>query len=455
MVAGLMAGGCSSTRTIKAFYEPITAELQQHNYAGAVARIEAARADNKYSGKDRFLYFLDAGLAYHYAATWDSSTIRLHDAERTAEELFKASFSRGALSFLLNDNVLEYSGEDYEVLYTNLFNTMNYLAKDDFDGAFVEVRRANLKLQELEDKYADVAKRWTEASREDTSHAAIDYDVADVRFNNDAFARYLSMHMYAAEGLPDDAELDYRLLVDAFASQPNIYPFPVPDVQWRPAERDHGLLSVVGLVGLSPVKEPLNLRIRTDKQLDLVTVIYDDGTQEGSVFANIPAEISEDYYFKLAIPQIVDRPSIVRRIEVTVDSMVVGELQMIEHVGAVARETYEARKSLILFKTVARAIVKGLAAHEAKAQVKDDGVAGWLGKLAIDVVTDLTENADVRCSRLLPGYIYVGDFSLPVGRYDIRVAFYDGYDQLIATTDYTNYEVRRADFNLIQAVSLN
>ena len=52
--------------TRKGFYDPITAELRNDNFAAATVGLEAARNDGKFGEKDRFLYFLDAGLAYHY-----------------------------------------------------------------------------------------------------------------------------------------------------------------------------------------------------------------------------------------------------------------------------------------------------------------------------------------------------------------------------------------------------
>jgi len=445
--------GCGSVATKKAFYDPIIAELRDDNFDTAVQKIEKAKADNKYAEKDRFLYYIDAGLANHYASRFDDSNLKLTQAEDAADELFTKSISKAAASLLLNDNILEYAGEDYEILYSNLIKALNYIAVDDFDGAFVEIRRANEKLNLLEQKYSDVSRRFEEGSLHDTVRVDIGYKAKRVRFNNDAFARYLSMHVYAAEGKMDDAKLDYDLLRSAFREQPHIYDFEVPDIKYFSEGKE--ILSVVALAGLAPVKEALNLRIRTDKDLDLVQVLYTDPWRKDSEYGHLPIPVSEDYYFKFSIPQIVPRPSYISRIRVFVDSELVGELRLLEDVGKVAEETFEAKKSLIYLRTVARAVAKGLAAHKAKKKADTGGLKGWLKKAAVDVATDVSENADLRCSRLLPGKIYVGDFEIEPGTYDLTVEFLDADGDLVSATDVYEYRVFKNALNLIEVFSLN
>ncbi|MBD3402438.1 hypothetical protein GF420_06060, partial [candidate division GN15 bacterium] len=432
--------GCGSVATKKSFYQPITADLEAGNYAAAAARLDSARHDGKYDDKDRLLYFVDAGMAHHYAGNYDTSNQLFITADLAAEELFTKSISRAAASMLLNDNVLEYAGEDYEILYTDLVAALNFLLLGDFDGAFVEIRQAQNKLNLLEDKYADAARRLNQAHGEDTVDVDITYEPKEVRFYNDAFARYLSMHMYAADGKYDDARIAHEYLVDAFGAQPHIYPFPMPDVNYRP-EPGNAVLSVVALAGLAPVKEALSLRIRTDKDLDLVQILYDGGPNDGAEYGHIPVEVGEDYYFKFAIPTLVDRPSAISSVRVFTGEQLLGELQIIEDVGLVARETFEAKRTLIYLRTVARAIAKGLIAHRAKEKADTGGLQGWLKKAAIDVVTDLSENADLRCARLLPGRVFVGDIEIEPGVYDLTIEFYDHAGLLLSRQFVGGYEV--------------
>jgi hypothetical protein len=447
----MVLAGCGSMATRKNFYEPIVAQARAGAYDSVVVGMEAARQDGKYGEKDRVVYFIDAGLAYHYAGRYDTSNVRLQAAESASEDLFTRSISKAALSLLLNDNALDYSGEDYEVLYANLIGALNYLALDDYENAFVEIRRANLKLEQLEKKYADAAEAFQRGVLEDKDAIEIDYEAEPVRFHNSAFARYLSMHMYAASDKMSDADLDYELLLSAFQNQPYIYDFTPPDVAYT--SETGGLLSVVALSGMSPVKESLSLRIRTDKDLNLVQILYDDPNMAEAEYGHLPLKVSEDYYFKFDIPQLVDRPTQVARIAVYVEGEPVGDLQLLENVGTVARETFAAKKSLIYLRSVARAVVKGLIAHKQKQKADTGGLGGWLKKAAIDVATDLSENADLRCARLLPGFIYVGDFELPPGRHDVRVDYYDVSGVILESHFTPGIEIKPGKFNLVQAVS--
>ena len=458
LLAGLLVSvalfcGCSSVATRRGFYEPISADLQAHDFDAAVAKLEAARKANKYAGKDRLIYFIDAGMANHYAGKYEISNEKLHQAETAAEELFTKSVSRRAASVLLNDNVLEYAGEDYEVLYTNLISALNYLALDRFDDAFVEIRRANEKLELLEQKYADAAEELQSGMENDTAGVNITYEPKRVRFHNDAFARYLSMHIYAADGKYDDARIDRDLLEKAFRTQPFIYDFAMPDVRYY--SEDNAILSVVALAGLSPVKEALNLRIRTDKDLKLVQVLYTDPKKKDSEYGHLPIDVKADYYFKFAIPTMMARPSSVSHIRVLADGREIGELQLLEDVTTVATEIFETRKSLIYIRSVVRAVAKGLAAHKLKKKADTGGIAGWLKKAAIDVGTDVTENADLRSAQFLPGRIYVGDFEIAPGTYHLTVEFYADGNLLINRMEFPDYQVTRDGLNLIEAFSVN
>ncbi|MEA3297333.1 MAG: hypothetical protein U9R56_05665 [candidate division Zixibacteria bacterium] len=219
--------------------------------------------------------------------------------------------------------------------------------------------------------------------------------------------------------------------------------------------KDKAVLSVVGLVGLAPEKQAMNLRIRTDKNLNLVQVLYDDPPFVNKEYGHFPIEISEDFYFKFSIPKIVQRPSTVSRIELLIDGVPAGELQLLEDVGRVAEETFAARKSLIYIRTLLRAITKGLAAHKLKEKVDTGGLAGWLKKVAIDVGTDVIENADLRCCQYLPGRIFVGDFEIDAGTYELSVRFYDASGELVSQTNFADYMVVNDDLNFVEAFSVN
>ncbi len=449
---GVFSAGCSSVATRKKFYVPITQSVRAHKFSEATRLLDEAEKHKRFAGKDRLLYYIDAGALYHYARAFDTSNQKLSEADQAADELYTKSVSRAVASLVINDNILEYAGEDYELIYINIIKALNYLALDDFDGAFVEIRRLNEKLDLLENKYVDMARDFRLAAEKDTTLPPMNYEAEKVRFFNDAFARYLSLHMYAAEGLPDDARIDHDLLMDAFKSQPQIYDFEPPPINYQP---DTGVIvSVVALVGLAPEKEDVGLRIRTDKQLDLVQILYDGGGKDGQEYGHIPMKVNADYYFKFAIPKMVVRPSPVDRIAVLLNGEKIGQLSLIENVSSIATSIFDVKKPLIYLRSVARAVAKGLASHEAKEKLDTGGLSGWLKKAAVDVAQDVLENADLRTTQFLPGSIYVGDFDILPGTYDLTVEFYDIDGHLLGRNFIEQYTVSKSGLNLVEAEAL-
>lgn len=451
-MAGAVVIGCSSMMTLRGFYRPIVTEVRSQNYAAAVERIDEAWDDHKYAEKDRVLYYLDAGFANHYAGNYERSNQLLHRAEGASAELFTKSISRGAVSLMLNDNALEYPGEDYELIYANLIKALNYLALDDFEDAFVEIRRVNERLELLEDKYAAAARELNQGQAEDTLDVQLDYEPERVRFYNSAFARYLSMQMYAAENMIDDARIDYAFLKEAYTTQPFVYPFEMPSVANAALVEDDSRLTVVSLVGLGPRKEAFDLRLRTDKQLELVQILYVDTDGHEHEYGHLPLPVKADYYFKFSIPRIEPRYSPVTRIRVLADGKEIGKLELLEDVAAVAEETFAARKSLVYLRTIGRAVAKGLLNHQLKKKVDTGGLEGWLKKAAIDVATDLTENADLRCAQLLPGRVFIGDFNLKPGTYHLTVEYYDDGGFLLSSQQFPEVRVRERGLNLVESV---
>jgi hypothetical protein len=186
-----------------------------------------------------------------------------------------------------------------------------------------------------------------------------------------------------------------------------------------------------------------------------VQILYTGPNGEDVQYGQFNIKVSEDFYFKFSIPQIVPQRSSISRIRVFVDSAFIGELQLLEDVSSVAQETFEAKKSIIYLRSLARAIAKGLAAHKAKNKADTGGLVGWLKKAAIDVGTDISENADLRCSHLLPGKIYAGDFEIEPGTYNLTIEFLDEKGAIVSTTKIFKYKVLKSGLNLVEGFSLN
>jgi len=262
--------GCSNIRTRDAYKESLLTNVQNRNFPGAIKIIEDTK-EKSFSEKDRVLYHLYKGVLLHYNQEFMESNIELNIAEDAIEELFTKSISRAASSMLLNDNTFAYAGEDYEDIYINIFKALNYINLDQSESAFVEIRKVNIKLNLLEDKYKEYAEELN-----DSDDSKIKVEVKSIEFNNSALARFLSMLLYRADNKFDDVRVDNRYLDEAFELQAHIYNFSKPDLDGFSAIKSGDTkLNFIGFTGLAPEKKPLTYRVATAE--NMVLVFVDDG----------------------------------------------------------------------------------------------------------------------------------------------------------------------------------
>ncbi len=454
VVASVILSSCMTTRNLQ--FVEIDEAARSGDYGTAVSVLEE-NSDSLYGNRDGVLYYLDSGMLHLYNRDYATSIQRFEEAERLIEEYYTRSVSQAAASFLLNDNQIDYAGEDFEDIYLNVFKALAFLEQGNQSAAFVEVRRINDKLNFLEDKYQGLAARYNEAE-----DSAVDIEVGESRFYNSALGRYLSLLMYRGQGDFDGARIDWQYIQEAFARQGNIYHFPNPLDASVIEPTEQGRLSVLSLIGEAPLKRAETLYVVTFD--NRVEIIY---AGEGDAGILIPEQYTSFYYpgveggyrFKFQLPRMEARGSDVDRIRVVADDMPIGELQLLEDMERVAMDTFQIKKPIIFLKTVTRTIVKGIVAQKGKEQMQAAGessgsalglAAGLIGSIATDVAVDASEQADVRVSRYFPAYTYVGEWELDPGTYEISVEYF-GRDGLLWVEEIGPVEVGAQGLNLVSS----
>ena len=446
LLALLFLSGCGGkSRTHLKHYESILTNVYSGKYMEAVNDIKKARADGYYAKKDRVLYYLELGTAYHYAGMYDSSNVALEIADDYMDDLFTKSISNAATSLLLNDNALDYFGEDYEQLYVNVFKALNYIHLNDFDGAFVEVKRAHIKLGAMEYKYEDYADEMN-SSKDQKSKVEITKPI----LYDDVLTRYLSMSLYRAEGNVDDAEIDLRKINELLRNLPSIYNFRQAPFFKSPI-MEPVPLQVLAFTGPAPQKYAVELRITTYK--NLLQIRSSKGTKD-KYWMNLFMPIEQGWHFKFQLPEIATPGTKVANINVYANDELLGQMNKIENMQNVALKTFETHQSIIKFKTITRAVVKGLAAAEAKKEIRKSSDKGWVNLLtdvAVNVAVDATENADLRAWRTMPGYAWSSEFKLLPGTYSIRVEYQDADGMFITKRVYPEVKVGNDKLNFVES----
>jgi len=424
-------------------YKRMDNAVENTDFESALNIIKKEQGQNEaiYSQRNAILLFLDKGLLEHYAGNYAASSEDLQNAERLIEEAYTKSSSEIFLSYILNDNVKEYPGEDFEDIYINVFNALNYYHKNNLEGALVEIRKlseSNGKLDMLSGKYnykdPRTGAELNEIVRRETGVRRMPENI-QVRFSNSALARYLSALFYLGDGRLDSFRIELEQVYIAYNANKNIYkeqiPIAVGELQNTPTGKAR--LNIISFTGLSPIKK------------------------EQVILHPMPFVHPILRVAALKLPVLVERPAIITKIEVIINNNYNERfnLELLEDIGAVITETYNARFYNILLKTYIRTLIKYSTADRIAAQAakKKDERAGSMAAMSARTAMDISERADIRMSRYLPDKAYIGGINLDPGTYSVIINYYSG-DRIISDMEYKDVTVRQDRLNLIQSVKL-
>lgn len=400
--AALLGTGCAVLPYVKVENALVSGDV-------ASARAALAQGEKEYGKSARLLYLFDQTSLAHYAGDWNASNQSLEQADALIDQLYTKSLSAEAKSFLINDMSLPYTGENFERVMLHVLGMLNYAALGDKDNALVEARRADERL-----------KQYSEAVGADK-----------VGYREDALARYVSAVLYEGGSKQDlwDAYLDYKKADEAFDLYAKLYATPKParlkaDLQrfadglgekedlekWQKrdgvqayvplAQTRRDQAEVVALLydGLAPVK--------TSKSLHL-PVNLEDGTAQ---------------YFSLALPDFVVRGLPVPDAMLLAPGQGSAPFQLFQDINSIAVRDLQDRSALILVKATARALVKFQAARAVQRKAREaGGAAEVLAFLGTNIYNLVSEQADIRSWRTLPGRIWIARLALPPGVQDVQI----------------------------------
>lgn len=419
---------CSCVST-SSYHSQFLMEAQNGNYEFAYYTIEET-PKSFYSNYDEVLRMLDLGVLAHYLGDGEKSIEYLNQAENLIYENYTKSISQNINSYILNDNFIDYAGEEYEDIYVNLFKCLSFISQENYEGAFVEIRRFDNKLKTLSVKYQDKIEEMK--INADIDSNAYNGNDTKINFYDSAFARYLSMLLYIYEKDFSSANIDYKYLVSAFENQNTLYNFSIPNqlTENFNTPKDKIRLNVVAMSGLAPKK------------------IEDS-------FSNIR------YGLKIALPVMQKNSSEIKSIKLMVkekstNQIYTKEFEKIESVSNIAMDTFKQRQNLIYTKSIARSLLKTGTSNILEEISEDNSDSAIFGVLHIVslIANQVTEVADIRTSRYFPSDIYISGLDLNPGIYDVCVCFLSSQGNEIYTEYFYDYSVSENKINILEAVCL-
>ncbi len=393
----LLLGGCAAYMLDSA-QSDLRNSFAAGDFIGTVDLVNSFQNTGVYESKDAVLMHLEMGSANHFAGNYRESNQHFESAEFEIEDLYTKSISRAIKSFLINDNILAYDGEDYEDVYLNAFKTLNYIHLGDLEAALVESRRISYKLGQLNFKYNDLVSALSEADTSKVDQQK--WRTGETNIQNSAMGHYLTTILYAKTGKIDDARISYSNLVKSYADQPSLARDNTPSSQELETLMNPNSYNVLVKVftGRSPSKKQNDIRLFFD-------------------------EI--DTYLKYSLPELELYNSSVASIRVKINGHEQTEvLKTIEHLDLVAKEVYKVKEPIIYARTIVRASLKAAATNAASKEIKEENeilgqAFNFLGKVA----QEATEKADLRSWQTMPGKSHGTVLKLPQGLHSVEIEY--------------------------------
>jgi hypothetical protein len=446
ILALLLLAGCSPPIDR---YVLIDASLRAHNPKGADAIVQ--RAEKEYGEKSLVLYSMDRGMMLHLAGDYQQSNVVLEQAEEEIDRLYTRKVRTEALAFMTNDTALPYEGDPYEQVLINVLKALNYALMGQWEGALVEARRIDHRLNVLSDRVQE-------------KHS----------YRDDGFARYLSGILYESTGDVNNAFIAYRKAYEIFDASRAWSHTPIPsqlredllrtaealhftqelaqyqsvfpDMKWESSEALQQLAQVVVISynGRAPRKEDqlLDLPISLDA---LQLVVLNRGVFQPNRSSNRGMDTVlyglNGQVVRVAVPRLIAQktPAPADTLSLIQDSgeRVTVKTELVHNVTALAGKALSERMAGITAKALARAATKFAVAEGTTRVAQQMGGKDWgpLVGLIVGLLTKgfavASEEADKRSWQTLPDEIHLARVWVPPGRYQVQGQFAGGVQHLL------------------------
>ena len=403
----VLVAACSSN--INRDYQLELDELLAENRRQQAIEAVATAGQQVYGERNKLLYHMDLGFVLHLAGEYEKSTAHFNAAEDLGNDLFTRSLTAEAGSLFSNDLLIPYAGEEFERVFVNLVNAMNYVLMGQLDEALVEVRRINVKLQTFR--------------RELTGS-----------YRMDPFARYLSGLLYEEAGNPDDARIAYRQAIEAYELMEEQLHVPVPSALLRDAgladmesgSQEMGELIIIHYFGPAPRKVEQLVEVSVGKGMAHVYTMEVRSEEQKQVTRalSVAKGLASGSQVTIVYPRFEQPPLAAQEATVTVAGCGTISSEAVHNITQLALWNLKERMSRQWGRIVARAVLKfasAQAAGKATEHAAKNQLAGLLVKAVVQGVMSATEEADLRGWRTMPALVHMSRLKCPAGQYPVTV----------------------------------
>jgi len=405
----LALSGCAVTVSHDQRTADIAAASQKGGIPAAIAQLESTAKSTE--EKAALLYNLERGelLQMNRQYAQSNEAFLLADVQvKVWEETTKTNPAKllgMAGASLISERLKVYEGQDYEKVWLTTRLALNRVAAGDFENARVDIKRTH----EREATIAEFRAKETGAAEEEAKSkgvAATNKEVNGypVETLNDpevlalkngyqnALSHYLAGFLYEAMNEPGLAAPGYRKAIE-LKPETGILEEGLRGLDDRTSfthKRKQKMTDVLFVIeaGTAPARKPKGFTIPVPVGSSIRTVSVSYPVIEPSTDPLLSAMTVSDKSFKLE--RVVD-------------------------VNVMARRALKDEMPGMVVRGVVRAIAKGVVQD----QLEKNG--GLLGAIIGSVASAVTEQADDRMWRMLPGRVYVARGYLPPGEHTVSV----------------------------------
>ncbi len=371
--------------------------MTSSNYDQALAELKPL-ADKE--GKDQLVHVLDYALALQISKKYKESNKYFLLAEKLTDEKDFHSISKIASSVLVNQEMVQYKGDEYEKLLINTMLAVNFAALGELESSRVETKKSLQRLDLL-------------ISEGKSYHS------------KNPFVLYLNAIIWEANKDWDDAYIDYY---SVYKLMPN----------FKPVQKD--LIRLAKLSGR-----------RSDHKKWINAFELSDASSEASsevilIFQQGWGPRKRPSYNDQVVPMLRPVGSKFNRGALSVEGYPHIFTTTVFDVEQAAIKTLNGQLAPLIAKRIASIAAKKVLAGQM--YKKDKG----LGALT-DVVLTLAERADLRQWSLLPETFQVARLNVKPGVHSIQVLGDDGSGLLSRVCDFDNIVISKNEKKFISCRS--
>jgi uncharacterized protein len=425
----LLATGCTTYQQ----QNQVIKYWHQGNLTNAV--VEATKmADKNANNKDAIIWRLEQGAVLRANGQFADSNQAFDTAQQKIDDYAQKAKVRlgqetGAL--LSNQANLDYEGRAYDGIMLNTYRALNYLALGEPDRARPELIRAYQRQQAaVQDNAKRIQKVQDEAAKNKDS-AAIQRAQNDPGLQSqiqNSSTNLNSLKPYAAYVNPFTVYLDGLF-------------FMADATDGSDLERAHK--SFERVVDFAPenrfVREDLamvNNLINGQPLPPTTFVIFETGCApvRDQVRIDIPIIVTQVSYIGAAFPTLKPQENYIRNLTVTADGKNF-DTALVSDMDSVIGLDFKNEMPIIITKTIAATVVKGVAAYAANAAVNNQNdIAGLFMQIGTAVYQAAVNIADERTWTTLPKQFQACHFPTPADR-KIELKTPDGRQNIQVTID--------------------